>query len=189
MSHKLNKQDIFDFFRDKSFIEDLDEDTFLIEETKNEEKEKNPLRYLIITSFNQNSKYWVLDTESSAFQLQGNKVEKILLEETQEGILNIIMIEMKSTNVKPEKIKNKFKNSLSFVYILLHLLEGKSNQNINIFGILVAQKEMNWHHRENLNIFSSTSIRYTKRSFYTEASHLSIAFEDLIKSPPIRHKK
>lgn len=38
----------------------------------------------------------------------------IILEETEEGVLNIIMIEMKSKNIKEEKIKKKFKKSLEY---------------------------------------------------------------------------
>lgn len=180
MTYNLNKQNIFNFFKDKSFIEEFTDDTLLIEEIKNEEKAENPLRNLTISSFNPTSKYWIVDTESNAFQLQGNKVEKIILEETEEGVLNIIMIEMKSKNIKEEKIKKKFKNSLEFIYILLHLLEGKSNQKIKVFGILIAQKDMNWNKQENLKIFGSIGIRYTKCSFYTQESYINLAFNALI---------
>lgn len=111
--------------------------------------QEQTVKNVTISSLNHNSQYWLVDTESNAFQVQG-KLEK-------------------------------FKNSLSFIYILLHLLDGKANQEINIFGILAAQKEMNWNEKSTLNIFSSTSIRYIKRSFFTQNSEIEIDFSDIIK--------
>lgn len=45
---------------------------------------------------------------------------------------------------------------------------------------------MNWNSRETLDILSSTSIRYTKRSFFTEESHISIAFNRIIEDVSIK---
>lgn len=177
MTHNLNKQNIFNFFKAQSFIQEIFNDKIIIEENKTEAT----LKKVTFISLNQNSKYWIIDTESNAFQLQGKKVENIILEQTHNNLLNIIMVELKSSRVKEHEVLNKFKNSLSFVYILLHLLEGKANQKINVFGILVAQKEMNWNKKSNLNIFSSTAISYTKRSFFTKDINIEICFDEIIK--------
>jgi hypothetical protein len=90
------------------------------------------------------------------------------------------MVEMKSERVRENEVKTKFKNSLELVYILLHLLEGKANQAINVFGILVAQKDMQWNVVDNLNIFSFTSICYTKRSFFTQEAKIELEYQDII---------
>lgn len=178
MNHNLDKQNIFNFFKAESFIQEINNDELIIKETKKEAK----LKEVKISSLNPHSKYWLLDTESNAFQLQGNKVENIILEQREDGVLNIVMIELKSARVRENEVLNKFKNSLSFVYILLHLLEGKSEQKINVFGILMAQKEMQWNQISNLNIFSSTAIRYTKRSFFTTEPQITLNYNDLIKN-------
>ncbi len=179
MMHSLDKQNIFDFFKAESFIQEISEDKIIIEENNKSAK----LKKIIIRLLDNKSKYWIIDTESNAFQLQGKKVENIILEQTADDILNIIMVELKSEQVgNQNKILDKFRNSLSFIYILLHLLEGKSKQKINIFGILVAQKEMNWNKREHLNIFASTRLRYTKRSFFTANSEVEIKFSDIVQN-------
>jgi len=175
MNHSLNKQNIFDYFKAESFIKEMSNNKIIIEENKPEAT----LKKVTLHSLNQNSRYWILDTESNAFQLQGKKVENIILEQTHENVLNIIMVELKSTRVNESEVLNKFKNSLSFVYILLHLLEGKANQKINVFGILVAQKEMSWNEKSTLKLFSSTAIRYTKRSFFTQEGEIEMCFSDL----------
>ncbi|MEA2028806.1 MAG: hypothetical protein U9N49_07505 [Campylobacterota bacterium] len=180
MTHNIKKQYIFDFFKGKSFIQDFNDETLVIEETKNEEKVKDPLRFLTIGMFNKDSQYWIVDTESKAFQLQGNKVEKVILEQTSNGVLNIVMVEMKSKKIDDNKVINKFKKSLEFIYILLHLLEGKANQSINVFGILVAQKDMQWNYQHNLKIFNATSIRYSKRSFFTEEAQIELDYQDIV---------
>ena len=177
MTHKLDRENIFNFFKSESFIAEINEDNIMIEESK----ESATLKKVIITSLNKSSKYWLVDTESNAFQLQGKKVENIILEQTSDDVLNIIMIELKSGRVRDSEVQNKFKNSLTFIYILLHLLRGKENQKINVFGILVAQVEKNWNEKHRLNILSSTSIRYRKKSFFTEDVEFSIAIDKLIR--------
>ena len=177
MTHRLDRENIFNFFKAESFIAEINEDNIIIKESR----ESATLKKLIITSLDKSSKYWLVDTESNAFQLQGKKVENIILEQTTDDILNIIMVELKSGRVRDSEVQNKFKNSLAFVYILLHLLRGKDNQKINVFGILVAQVEKNWNEKHKLNILSSTSIRYMRKSFFTEDSKFSISFNELIR--------
>jgi len=176
MTHNINKQNIFDFFKGNSFVESISDNSIIIDENKPDAQ----LRQVVLHNLIESSQYWVVDTESNAFQLQGNKVEKIILEQTKESVLNIIMVELKSARVKENEIRAKFKNSLELVYILLHLLEGKANQAINVCGILVAQKDMQWNAKENLKIFSSTSIRYTKRSFYTQEAKIELEYKDVV---------
>jgi hypothetical protein len=59
-------------------------------------------------------------------------------------------------------------------------LEGKANQAINVFGVLVAQKDMRWNVVDNLNIFSFTSICHTKRSFFTQEAKIELEYQDII---------
>ena len=178
MTHKLDRENIFNFFKAESFIQEIHADKIIIEENR----ESATLKKFIITSLDKSSKYWLVDTESNAFQLQGKKVENIILEQTEDDVLNIMMIELKSGRVRDSEVQNKFKNSLTFIYILLHLLRGKDNQEINVFGILVAQIEKNWNEKNRLNILSSTSIRYIKRSFFTQESKIEIVYQELIKT-------
>jgi len=176
MTQNLNKQNIFDFFKAQSFVESVSGNSVIIDEN-----EANALlTQVVLYNLIETSQYWVIDTESNAFQLQGNKVEKIILEQRADGVLNIVMVELKSQRVRESEVFKKFKKSLEFVYILLHLLEGKANQSINVFGILVAQKDMQWNIVQNLNIFGSTSIRYVKRSFFTQESTLALEYQDII---------
>lgn len=177
MTHKIHKQPIFDFFKSSSFIQQVSENEVTIEEPQNRTYPQR-LEEVTIANLTSSSQYWIVDTESKAFQLQGNKVERIILEHTAENILNIVMVEMKSKN--ETGTRKKFKNSLEFVYILLHLLEGKANQKINVFGILVAREDKQWNGKEFLNIFSSTEIYYTKRSFFTQETEMTIEYQDLV---------
>lgn len=177
MIHRLDRENIFNFFKAESFIQEINADKIIIEENK----ENATLKKVIITSLDKSSKYWLVDTESNAFQLQGKKVENIILEQTTDDVLNIMMIELKSGRVRDSEVQNKFKNSLTFVYILLHLLRGKDNQKINVFGILVAQVEKNWNEKNRLNILSSTSIGYMKKSFFTEDVAFTISIDELIR--------
>jgi len=177
MTHSLDKENIFNFFKAQSFIQEIGSSSIEIEE-----KSKNAkLKKVTLTSLNSNSKYWLVDTESNAFQLQGRKVENIVLEHTSDNILNIIMIELKSEKIgNQNKILEKFKNSLTLIYILLNLLDGKDNQKINVFGILIAQENKKWNEKSTLNILSSTSIRYKKKSFYTKGSEIIISIDKLL---------
>ncbi len=182
MTQNLNKQYIFDFFKAQFFVENINDDSIIIEENE----DNATLKQVFIHNLVESSSYWVIDTESNAFQLQGNKVEKIILEQRVDGILNIVMVELKSQRVRESEVFKKFKKSLEFVYILLHLLEGKANQSINVFGILVAQKEMQWNQKATLNIFSATEIDYTRRSFYTQEKQIELNYQDIIA--PINRK-
>jgi len=177
MTNSLDKENIFNFFKAQSFIQEIGSSSIEIEE-----KSKNAkLKKVTLRSLNSSSKYWLVDTESNAFQLQGRKVENIVLEHTSDNILNIIMIELKSENIgNQNKILEKFKNSLSLIYILLNLLDGKNNQKINVFGILIAQEDKKWNEKSTLNILSSTSIRYKKKSFYTKSSETIISIDKLL---------
>jgi len=71
-------------------------------------------------------------------------------------------------------------NSLTLIYILLNLLDGKDNQKINVFGILVAQEDKKWNEKSTLNILSSTSIRYKEKSFYTQNIEIDIPINELL---------
>jgi len=180
MIHKIKKENIFNFLKAQSIIEELSSsDTIEIDENSKEAH----LKKVILTNLNLNSNYWILNTESKTFlEMQGKKVEKVILEQNQDGILNIIMVELKSEKVgNQNKILEKFKNSLSWVYLLLNLLNGKENQKIKVFGILIAQEDKKWNEKSTLKIFSSTSIRYNKRSFYTEKSELRIEINRLLE--------
>lgn len=41
---------------------------------------------------------------------------------------------------------------------------------------------MHWNEKSTLKIFSSTAIRYIKRSFFTDNSEFEIRFSDIIKN-------
>jgi len=172
MTHEINKEKIFKFLKEKSIIKEVATDKDIIVE---ENSKGAKLKKVTFSSLNKSSKYWIFNTES-AFQPQGRKVEKIILEQQEDGILNIIMIELKSEKVgNQNKILEKFKNSLSWIYILLNLLDGKQGQKIRVFGILISQdNSIEWKKKDKLNLFSSTSIRYVKRSFYTTDSEMNM---------------
>ena len=180
MSHEINKQNIFNFLKAESIIIEINVTTEIeILESKNIETDK--LQVVKLTTLNSTSKYWKLDPETTTFlQSKNKKVESIILEHTNDGTLNIILLEMKSKKLKETDVEEKFKNSLSWVYILLNLLDGKENQKIKVYGILVAQKNMNWNKNDTLNILSSTSIRYKKKSFYTPDTSIDIPINDLL---------
>ena len=178
MIHKIQKKYIFNFLREEKIIEEvLNQDSIEIFET-----ERNAtLKKVAITNLNQNSKYWTLNLEANSFQPQGNKVEKVIFEQN-EDILNIILVELKSGNVSNEsRVIKKFKNSLTWTYILLNLLNSEQHQNIKVFAILVAQEDKNWNKKDTLNILSSTRIKYTKRSFFTTENEMYINYQELIK--------
>ena len=63
--------------------------------------------------------------------------------------------------------------------ILLNLLDGKERGKIRVFGVLISQEKIDWNEKSTLNILSSTSIRYIKRSFYTSKSSIVINIDRL----------
>jgi len=178
MIHNISKENIFDFLKGQSIIEEISNvDSIEIKETKENAK----LKKVTISNLNRNSRYWVLNTEADSFQPQGNKVEKIILEETREKILNIFLIELKSGRIRESDVIKKFKNSLTWLYFLLNLLKTKENQKIQVYGILVSHNEsIKWNDKSTLNILSSTSIRYKKKSFYTPDTSIDIPISDLL---------
>ena len=89
---------------------------------------------------------------------------------------------MKSTKVSEIKVLEKFEKSLTWTYLFLNLLNGKENQKIKVYGILVAQKRKNWNSKETLNILSSTAIRYIKRSFFTPNKEVEIKLNEILES-------
>ena len=180
MTHEIKKENIFNFLKAQSIVEEVssNENIEILEQDKNAN-----LKKVILTHLNVTSDYWILNSESKTFlEMQGKKVEKVILEQTQEGILNIIMVELKSEKVgNQNKILEKFKNSLSWVYLLLNLLNGKENQKIKVFGILVAQEDKKWNEKSTLKIFNSTSIRYNKSSFYTTENEFETEINRLLE--------
>jgi hypothetical protein len=179
--HSIKKENIFHFLKAESIIEDMTASNSIeIVETLN--IGTNNLSKVTIKDLNPTSKYWRMDSENGTFfEPNSKKVENVILEQTQDGVLNIILIEMKSTTVSEVKVLEKFEKSLTWTYLFLNLLSGKQNQKIKVYGILVAQKNKNWNTKETLNILSSTAIRYTKRSFYTPNSEVEIKLDDILK--------
>jgi hypothetical protein len=55
------------------------------------------------------------------------------------------------------------------------------NLDLKIFGIVVAQKKLNWNSSENLNILLSTNVRYKLKSFYTVNRKMQISWKDILK--------
>jgi len=182
MSHIVNKQNIFDFLKSKSIIIEISSASDInISEDKNIGTDR--LQKVNLTNLNSTSKYWQLNPETTTFlQPKGKKVESIVIELMADNNLNIFLIEMKSKCIRRSTINDieeKFSISISWIYLLLNLLNHEINQNIKVFGILVAQKNMNWNSRETLNILSSTSIRYKKKSFFTEDTEYTIDINNL----------
>ena len=182
MKHKIKKENIFNFLKAESIIEEIgQQDDIEIIESKNINTDK--LSKVQITSLTGDSKYWIINPENSTFlESMSKKVERIILEYTKDAILNIILLEMKSKSFLVSEVIEKFEKSLSWVYLLLNLLNDKENQDIRVYGILVAQKRKNWDEVDTLNIFTSTSIRYTKRSFFETSNETTIELQELTKS-------
>ena len=181
MTHNIKKENIFDFLKAESIIEEINDEYIDIIETSNNGTEK--LSKVSITNLNPISKYWRMDSENGTFfEPNSKKVENVILEEKNDGILNIILLEMKSTKVSEIKVLEKFEKSLTWTYLFLNLLNGKENQKIKVYGILVAQKRKNWNSKETLNILSSTAIRYIKRSFFTPNKEVEIKLNEILES-------
>ena len=177
MKHSIEKNNIFKFLKAESIVKSIDcSQPIEIIETKNTSSGSKSVK---IQNLNCDSKYWLLNPENNTFiESKKKKVERILLEEANEQ-LNIFLIEMKSTRVNKADVEEKFKYSLSWIYILLNLLNHSEKRNIKVYGIIVAQKKLNWNENDTLNILSSTSIRYKKKSFYTNNSIYTINFNEM----------
>lgn len=71
-------------------------------------------------------------------------MDGIIIEETAEEKLRIILVELKSKTIMDSDIIEKFEQSLSWVYLLLNLLNGKKeDKEIEIYGILASQIDKN----------------------------------------------
>jgi len=183
MNHNIKKEHIFNFLKSESIIEPISSSEIIsIEEKSN--TDTTSLCNINIVSLNNDSNYWRLNPENKTFlEPNSKKVENVILEYTKDKLLNIMMIEMKSKTIKRKDenaIVEKFEKSLSWVYLLLNLLDDKQNQKINVYGVLVAQKDKKWNSKETLNIFSSTSIRYKKISFYTTNTTIDIDLNSIL---------
>lgn len=180
MIARINKIKIFNFLKAESIVQEISSSSIKFLEHKNEIT-STCLQEIEINNLVATSTYWKIDPETFTFlQLNGKKVDGVILEQTYDGFLNIILVELKSKTVTPSAIVEKFEKTLSWIYLLLNLLGNKENQKIRVFGIMIAQINKNWNHKETLNIFSSTNIRYIKRSFYTEKTSDSFSYTDLI---------
>lgn len=177
MTHNIKKQNIFNFLRAQKIVQEIKSSTQIFETNPN-----SFLTELNITNLNSKSNYWQILTENKTFiEPNSKKVDGIIIEETEDKKLKIVLIELKSKDFKYTDIIDKFEKSISWVYLLLNLLGGKENKEIQVYGILVAQKNVNWNEKGNLTIFNSTSIRYIKRSFYTTETSLNIDYNEMIK--------
>ncbi len=177
MTHKIKKQNIFNFLKAQGIIKEIKNNTQILETSKD-----SNLKELNILNLNKSSNYWQFQTENNTFlEPKTKKVDGIIIEETSEKKLRIVLIELKSKKFIESEIIEKFEQSLSWIYLLLNLLKDKENQDIELFGILVAQTDKKWNLKSDLNIFNSTSIRYIKRSFFTTNSSLDVNYDDLIK--------
>lgn len=177
MTHKIKKQNIFNFLKAQGIIKEIKNTTKIFETTAD-----SSLKELNILNLNKSSNYWQFQTENNTFlEPKTKKVDGVIIEETSEKILRIVLIELKSKKIIEHEVIEKFEQSLSWIYLLLNLLYGKENKEIEIFGILAAQKNKNWNTKSDLYILNSTSIRYIKRSFFTTESYLDLNYNELVK--------
>jgi len=174
----VKKENIFNFLKAQNIVISINpKSTIEIKEYKNIGIDK--LQKVTLTNLNPNSRYWILNPETTEFlSPHGKKVENIIIEEDENSLINIFLIEMKSWSVIESDILKKFKISLSWVYLLLNLLD-HSKQEIKVYGILFAQKDLNWNRKDTLNILSSTSIRYIRKSFFTTSTTIEIEYNNL----------
>lgn len=183
MTYNISKQKVFDFLKAESIVEEIEVNS-LFEIIESKIESQNGLNKVILKMNNSDSKFWKVHLENSTgasrfLEPIGKKVDSIILQELGDT-LNIILIELKSKTIKESDIKEKFEMSLSWIYLLLNLLNNKENQKIKVFGILIAQKNKKWNQKDTLNIFNSTSIRYLKRSFHTTSTEIELNFQDFI---------
>ena len=176
---RLDKNKIFTFLKAKIIIEEHNVSQSIIVNEKNNEGKS--LSKCIIKNLDNQSKYWTLNPENVHIAPTGKKTEVIILEYTNDKILNIVLFEMKSKSFENSDIRKKFESSLSWVLLLLNLLENKQGQKIKVFGILVAQKDKKWNKYESLKIFESLSVDYIKRSFHTLDSIFTVDYQELIR--------
>ena len=130
--HKIDKQNIFNFLKAENIVKMINDDYIEIIEDNNQNKQ-DALYKVIIVGLNDNHKYWEVTPENSTYIKSSKPTEKVILEQT-DDILNIIFIEMKSKNSK--NIPKKFERTLSWLYLLLNLLDGKQNQKVKIYYII-----------------------------------------------------
>lgn len=178
MIHKIKRQNLFNFLKAQGIVKEIQTSTKILELNCN-----SALKEMDVRKLNLSSNYWQLSTENKTFlEPSTKKVDGIIIEETAEEKLRIILVELKSKTIMDSDIIEKFEQSLSWVYLLLNLLNGKKeDKEIEIYGILASQIDKNWNEKSNLNIFNSTSIRYVKRSFYTTNGSIVIDYDELIK--------
>lgn len=177
MIHKIKKQNIFNFLKAQGIVKEINHSTKFLETAPN-----SFLTELNIMNLNTTSTYWQILAENKTFlEPTSKKVDGIIIEETKEKNLRIVMVELKSKVFKNSSVIDKFEQSLSWIYLLLNLLNGKENKEIEVYGILIAQKNVNWNEKSDLNIFNSTSIRYIKRSFYTTNNSFNINYDEFVK--------
>jgi len=173
----IKKEKLFQFLKAESIIKEINNNFVEIEEHNT-----NGLEKVKIINLNEDSKYWLLNTENNTFiESKKRKVEKILLEYTNDKKLNIYLIELKSKTFTNSEIKEKFQHSFSWVYLLLNLLDDKEEQNYNVYGVLFHQKNRfnDWNTTDTLNVLSSLAIRYKKISFFCDDNYREISLNEI----------
>ena len=179
MKHKIKKVNVFNFLKAESIIVEISPNSAIVKESANE-LASGCLQEVTLNLDIEGSKIWQMKTESGTFlEPNSKKVDSIILLE-KDGMLHIVLIELKSTKIKNTDIFEKFEKSISWVYLLLNLLNGKEEQDIKVYGVLVAQRNKNWDEMDDLQIFSSTNIRYKKKSFHTTNTSMNINLSDII---------
>jgi len=184
MSFDFKQNDLFKYLTSNNIVvKQIDE--IEITEPKNIDSNlldgNSSFEKLLIKNLNKDSTYFKLNPETSTFlQPNGKKVENIILEYSK-GKSNIILVELKSKKITGKTIldiKEKFRNSLNWLHLLLSLEH--TTENFEVFGIIIAQKKLEWNEVADLDILLSTVVRYKKKSFYTQNKYLTINWSDII---------
>lgn len=177
MIHKIDKQNIFNFLKSENIVRKINDGFVEIIEEKN--KNKLDILYKVsIKNLNKNNQYWEINPENPTYIRSSKPTERVILEQT-DDILNIVFIEMKSKISKD--ISQKFERTLSWLYLLLNLLDGKQNQKVKVYYIVCKLSDVqNQTKKEKVQIFSSTEIRYNKKWFYSKDKEMEVEWKNMI---------
>jgi hypothetical protein len=180
MKSNFSKSKVLKYLKAKGIVVEETDKIEISERQNISSKNNGTLQKLYIENLNETSKYFKLNPETGTFlQPHGKKVENIIIEYTNRNELKIVLVELKSKTVIRTDIKEKFQESLNWLYLLLSLEH--ENLDLKIFGIVVAQRKLNWNSSENLNVLLSTNVRYKLKSFHTENRKMKISWNDILK--------
>ncbi len=156
---------LIEFINKNLFIQKLDKLSVVEENQKN-----NSLKELNI-NFDLDGEFIKFEIENLKdnlliFEIKPKKAETILLH-INENIVNIILIEMKSTNCNTSSVSKKFKNSITWLFTLMSFTKKYQDKKLNIYCFIANQQSNCKYDYKKIKILESTiiPIKRVKHSF------------------------